>query len=381
MADDSDLDRTESPSERRLERARDSGQVARSRELSTFILMAGAAGVLYYTGAGMLDGMRLIMAHGLTLSRGELFGASTLGLRFSELTWQALLVLAPLFIALALGAIGASLLLGGWVFSAEAFAPQYGRIDPLAGIKRMFSLHGATELGKALLKATLLSAIGAWVLWDARSTLDSLGRMPLGPALREMGHLLASGLLWMCLGLAAVALVDVPLQLTRLTRMLRMTRQEVRDENRELLGDPRLKARIRSLQRAAARRRMMAQVPKADVVVVNPSHFAVALLYRESMRAPRVVAKGRDILALRIRELATENRVPILEAPPLARALYRHTELDDEIPVALYEAVALVMAYTYQLRRYRQSGGAIPLLPPDLPVPDGLDPYVEGASA
>jgi flagellar biosynthetic protein FlhB len=379
MAEENDPERTESPSERRLERAREQGQVARSRELSTFLLMVCSGAMLLGVGGSAVADLEGVMRAGLTLDHADAFRDGAMLARFQDLSVHAMAALMPLFLALIVTAIGAAVLLGGWVFSSSTFAPQFSRINPGAGLSRMVSGQGAIELAKAILKSVLLAAIGAGLLWQSRADLLNLGAMDLNVALAKLGATISRGLLWLCGGLAIIAMVDVPVQILRRLRSLRMTRQEVRDENRELLGDPRLKARIRNLQRTAARRRMMAQVPKADVVVVNPSHFAVALEYKESMRAPRVIAKGVDLIALRIREIATENNVPLMEAPPLARALYRHTEIDQEIPVALYEAVAQVMAYTMQLRRWRSAGGASPLLPHDLPIPDGLDPGIEVA--
>jgi flagellar biosynthetic protein FlhB len=374
MAEESDLEKTEAPSERRLERAREAGQVARSRELSTLLLMLVAGATLLYGGGALVDDLERVMRAGMTLERADAFSGTAMFLRVQNLATHGLLAIAPLFAALMVAAVAGPIALGGWVFSTDALLPQFSRINPGAGLGRMVSGQGAIELGKAILKSLLLGGIGAMVLWQSRTDLLTLGEMDLGQALARVGNMIAHGLIWLCLGLALIAAVDVPIQIIRRTRSLRMTRQEVRDENRELLGDPRLKARIRALQRAAARRRMMAQVPKADVVVVNPEHYAVALQYRETMRAPRVIAKGTDLIAARIREIAGEHRIPLLEAPPLARALYRHTELDQEIPVALYEAVAQVMAYTMQLRRWRDWGGASPILPTDLPVPHELDP-------
>ncbi|MGI9025394.1 MAG: EscU/YscU/HrcU family type III secretion system export apparatus switch protein, partial [Burkholderiaceae bacterium] len=219
----------------------------------------------------------------------------------------------------------------------------------------------------------LLGAIGGWILWSHRDAFAGLGAMSLTASLSTLGQIMVRDFLLLTGGLALIAAADAPLQLWRHHKALRMTRQELRDEARESEGDPAQKARIRSLQRQAAQRRMMAEVPKADVIVVNPTHYAVAIAYNASMRAPRVVAKGSALIALRIREVGSEHRVPILEAPPLARALFKHTELGREIPLALYEAVALVMAYVFQVKRFRTHGGEYPSTPAGLPVPAELD--------
>lgn len=377
MANDSDLERTEAATPRRLEKARESGQVARSRELSTFLLFGGAVILFSTYGADLMRQLQHAMGAALVITREDAFDHAAMGLRLQHFATEVLADFAPLFIVLVVVAILAALIIGGWIFSSQAFAPDPSRINPLSGLKRMFSGHGFSELLKAIAKSVVLGAMGAWLLWDMRARVLSLGSQDVAAALSTLGKLLAHAALWMCGGLALIALGDVPLQLLRHSKHLRMTRQEVMDEGREMEGDPRVRARVRALQRAIAKRRMMAAVPTADVVVVNPTHYAVALRYSESMAAPRVVAKGGDLVAQRIREIAKENRVPILDAPPLARALYRHTEIGQDIPSALYEAVALVMAYVFQLRRFNTEGGAYPLMPTRLPVPGTLDPGAE----
>jgi flagellar biosynthetic protein FlhB len=374
MAQDSDLERSEAPSQRRLDKAREDGQVARSRELSTFLLCAGAAIYFVSSGSALVDEMRLGMRAGLSISRQDAFEPSAMGQRLQLFCLHALGSLAPLFIVLAAIAVLAALAVGGWMFSVMACAPNPGRLNPLAGLKRMVSQRGLIELAKTLVKTILLACLTGWLLWDMRVAVLGLATQNVASGLDDLGGMLGHTLFWMCGGLGLIAIGDVPIQILRHRGELKMTRQDVRDEQRDVDGNPQVRARIRQLQRAMARRRMMAAVPKADVVVVNPTHYAVALCYSQSMRAPRVVAKGGDEVALRIRELAQEHRVPILDAPPLARALYRHTDIGHEIPAALYEAVALVMAYIFQLRRFNTEGGAYPLVPVSLPVPAELDP-------
>ena len=377
MAEDNDLERTESPSQRRLEKAREEGQVARSRELATFLLLLAAAGAFSWMGASLVQQIGGSLRSGLTISHREAFEVGSLGQRLHTLSLDALWTVLPLLLLLLAVSLAAPLLLGGWLFSVKAFSPNFGRLSPLSGLKRMFSLHGLGELVKAVAKSLVVGALAVWVLWDARDELLGLGAFNIVDGLDHLGDLLSITFFALIGGLALIAIADVPLQLYQHHSKLKMTRQELRDEARETEGDPAVKGRIRSLQREAARKRMMAQVPKADVIVTNPTHYAVALSYTESMRAPRVVAKGSALVAQRIREIAAEHRVPILEAPPLARALFRHTELGDEIPASLYEAVALVMAYVFQLRRYRAEGGPVPQAPGVLPVPTGLDPASE----
>ncbi len=373
MSADSDLEKTESPSPRRLAKAREEGQVARSRELSTFLaLLAGGAG-FSALGSGWVGHTLSALQGGLTVSRRDAFEARALGDHLGSFALDALIAIAPILAMIVGATVAGSLVLSGFIFSTKAFAFDVGRLSPAKGLKRLMSVDGLSELGKALLKSALLGAIAAWILWSHRDAFAGFGTMPLRSSLTALGGTLTRDFLILTAGVALIAGIDAPLQLWRHHKSLRMTKQEVRDEARESEGDPAQKARIRSLQRQAAQRRMMSEVPKADVVVVNPTHFSVAIAYNASMRAPRVVAKGSALVALRIRELAAEHRVPVLEAPPLARALYKHGDLGREIPFGLYEAVALVMAYVYQLERFRTQGGACPDAPAHLPVPADLE--------
>jgi flagellar biosynthetic protein FlhB len=278
-------------------------------------------------------------------------------------------------LALTLAAtLAAPLLLSGWVFSGKAFVPDWNRLDPLRGLRNIVSPHSLVELVKALAKCALLAALGAWSIMHAFDELQSLALQDVGGATIRLGSLVATGFFALVGGLALIAGFDVPYAIWRHRDALKMTREEMREELRESEGDPQIKARVKSLQRAAARKRMMAAVPKATVIVTNPTHYAVALSYDESMRAPRVVAKGMDKVARRIREIAAEHGVPLLEAPAVARALFRHAELDAEIPQALYAVVAQVLAYVYQVRVWKKQGGRAPLPPNDLEVPSGMDP-------
>jgi flagellar biosynthesis protein FlhB len=373
MSEGSDLERTESPSPRRLAKAREEGQVARSRELTTFLaLLAGGLGFSALGTQWVLHSTASLQTS-LVITRHDAFEPHALGERLTSFALDALIAVAPLLALIAAAAIVGNTVLGGVVFSSKAFSFDLTRLSPVKGFKRVWSVDGLSELVKAIVKSILLGAIAAWLLWTNRDAFAGLGAMSLNASLSALGQMMIHVFMLLTAGLALVAAADTPLQLWRHHKGLRMTRQEVRDEARESEGDPAMKARIRSLQRQAAQRRMMAEVPKADVIVVNPTHYSVAIAYNASMRAPRVVAKGSALIALRIREIAGEHRVPILEAPPLARALYKHTELGREIPFGLYEAVALVMAYVFQIKRYRTHGGAYPNAPVGLPVPAELD--------
>jgi flagellar biosynthetic protein FlhB len=373
MSDGSDLEKTESPSPRRLAKAREEGQVARSRELTTFLaLLAGGAG-FSALGAQWVAHSTVALQNNLVISRHDAFEPGAIGERLTAAATDALIAAAPLMLLIAGAVIASTGLLGGFIFSTKPFTVDVSRLSPMKWLKRTWSTEGLAELVKAVIKSALLGGIGGWIVWSDLEAFVALGAQSLDASLALLGHLMIKDFLLLTGGLALIAGFDAPVQLWRHHKSLKMTKQELRDEARESEGDPAQKGRIRNLQRQAARRRMMSEVPKADVIVVNPAHYSVAIAYNAGMRAPKVLAKGSALTALRIREIASEHRIPILEAPPLARALYKHTDLGREIPIALYEAVALVMAYVFQLKRFRTQGGAYPDAPTRLPVPADLD--------
>ena len=373
MSESSDLEKTESPSPRRLQKAREEGQVARSRELVTFLALLASGVGFSALGAQWVAHTTVALKGSLDFERSDAFDPLALGERLGTFASDALIAILPLLLLTAGAAIVGSALLGGFIFSSKPFTLDLSRLSPIKGLKRTWSTDGLSELVKAIVKSVLLGVIGGWILWTDRDAFAGIGSMALGASMTMLGQLIVKDFLLLTLGLAIIAGLDAPVQLWRHHKSLRMTKQELRDEARESEGDPAQKARIRSLQRQAATRRMMAEVPNADVIVVNPSHYSVAIAYNAKMRAPKVLAKGSALTALRIREIAGEHGIPILEAPPLARALYKHTDLGREIPIALYEAVALVMAYVFQIKRYRTQGGAYPTAPVGLPVPADLD--------
>jgi flagellar biosynthetic protein FlhB len=380
MAEDSDLEKTEPPSPRRLEKAREEGQVPQSRELSAFLVMAAGAGGLWALSGWFVRRGEEVMRMGLRLDRQEAFDPNAVGMNLLTMGAEAVGTLAPFFIATLVAALLAPILLtGGWVFSPKALSLKPERLDPIKGVQRMFSWQSIAEMIKGVLKALLLGGIVFWVILNERDNLFALLGQPIEAALPSFGRMLLYAFIGFVAGLAVIALIDVPFQLWRYYVGLRMTKEELKQELKELEGDPYLKARIKSQQRELARRRMMSEVPKADVVVTNPTHFAVALKYDNTkMSAPTVVAKGMNLVAWKIRELAVENKVPVLELPPLARALHRHVEVGAAIPATLYTAVAEVMAYIYQVNAFMAQGGAGNLPPPMPPVavavPAGLDP-------
>jgi len=375
MAEDSDLEKTEQPSQRRLDQAREKGQVARSRELSTFTVLLAGGGVLWFMGASFTQHMVQMLRDGLTLNRDMAFNANLMIPRLYDLALDMLFTFSPFLLAVLLVAAFSPLLLNGWLFSVEALQPKFSKMNPVSGIARMFSRNSLVELAKAIGKAMLVGGVAAWVIWHNKEAVMALGTQAVAASIPQMGHLVGASFMMIVGAMLLIVMIDVPFQLWDHNKKLMMTKEEVRQESKETEGDPMVKGRIRSLQREAARKRMMAAIPTADVVVTNPTHYAVALKYGEKgMRAPVVVAKGSHLLALRIREIAEENHVPILEAPPLARALHKHTELGESIPEALYTAVAEVLAYVYQLHRYEKQGGPRPQEPAHLPVPLELDP-------
>ena len=374
MAEDSDLEKTESATPRRLQKAREEGQIVRSRELSTFALLAaGFFGVWGMSGSigehlqGMLRAAFSFDHAGAFETRRMMIGAGVA-------SREGLYALLPILAFTGVAALFAPMALGGWQLSAKGLEPKFDRLNPIAGLGTMFSINGPIQLGMSLAKTLVVGVIGGTAIWNRREEILALAMQPLHLALANTVHLIAVCCGMTVAGMFVVAAMDVPYQLWQFHKKLRMTKEEVKREHRESEGDPHVKGRIRQQQRAIARRRMMTNVPKADVVVTNPTHFAVALQYTDGeMRAPKVVAKGVNLVAARIREIAAENNVPLLEAPPLARALYHNVELNREIPGPLYGAVAEVLAWVYQLRRFKTEGGDVPLAPTELDVPAELD--------
>jgi flagellar biosynthetic protein FlhB len=377
MAEESDLERTEPASSRRLEQAREEGNVPHSRELAAFMVLAASAVAFWTLGHWMSAGIADVLRNGLHFPREAVFDVGLMRARTGDLAIAALIVVAPVFLAILAAVAATPFLMGGWVFSTKAMQPDFTRIDPRKGLSRMFSWQSLAELFKAILKALLIALVLYLIVWQGQDRLFALMSEPLEAGLTAFTRLLLLSFSALVGGLAIIAAIDVPFQLWQYHDRLKMTRDELRREAKESEGDPQLKARIRSQQREMARRRMMSEVPKADVVVTNPTHFAVALKYDSAaMGAPVVVAKGMNLIAQRIRELAEEHHLPVLEAPPLARALHRHAEVGEQIPATLYTAVAEVMAWVYQLNAFAQqsSGMPFPVTPTHIAVPDGLDP-------
>jgi flagellar biosynthetic protein FlhB len=372
MAGNDGQEKTEQPTPKRRADARKKGQLPRSRELNTLLILLSGAGGLIFMGGHLIDGLTQIMTSGLQVPRAELFDETLLIPALAQTIVKALYMVAPFFVLMVIVALAAPTLLSGWSFSVEAIGFKWNKLDPIKGLGRVFSWRGLMELLKALVKFTLVISIAAVWLWGGADTLMQLGKEPLEAGLGHLANELSWAFLIFSAALILVAAVDVPFQLWDHTRQLRMTRQEVRDEHKESEGTPEVKGRMRQMQREIAKRRMMQEVPKADVIVTNPTHYSVALRYdQENMRAPVVVAKGADLVAMQIRSIGTAHNVPIVSAPPLARALYFNTELEQEIPAPLYLAVAQLLAYVYQLQHASDDHGSEPDVP-DFPIPDDL---------
>ena len=374
MAEESDLEKTESATPKRLEKAREEGQVARSRELASFALLA--AGFFGVWGmAGPISGhLQSILRGAFTFNHDTVLDTRQMMIGAANASKEGMLAVLPALALSAFAALAAPMALGGWLITTKPLAPNFGRLNPISGLGKIFSMQGPVQLGMSILKTMVVGGMAGSAIWSRKAQVLDLLTKPLDLALADAMHLII-----VCCGMAIgglflVAVVDVPYQMWSHAKKLRMSKEEVKREHKDSEGDPHVKGRIRSQQRAAARRRMMQAIPTADVIVTNPTHFAVALKYSDGeMRAPRVVAKGVNLVAARIRELGLENNVPLLEAPPLARALYHNVELNREIPGALYGAVAQVLAWVYQLKRYKEDGGMKPDDPTDLDVPKELD--------
>lgn len=373
MAEDAAQERTEQPTQKKLNEAREKGQVARSRELTTMAVLLAASGSMLLLGGHFVGGLGSMM-------RG-VFGAYSASAERPEYLWnvfldaltQTVVVFVPFFALVTVVALLSPMVLSGWTFSTAAMSFKWEKLDPIKGLSKIFAWRGVIELIKALLKFMVVLAVALSLLWNNYDRVVAIGTESLRGALAGAGQTLAWAFLIISSSTIVIALVDVPFQLWDYSRQLRMTRQEIREEFKDTDGNPEVKRKTREIQQEMARRRMMAEVPKADVVITNPTHFAVALKYNAlKMSAPIVVAKGRDLVAAHIRDVAVESKVPIVCAPPLSRALYYSTDLNHEIPSGLFLAVAQVLAYAYQLKRRSHRGPTEESTMDDLPIPDDL---------
>jgi flagellar biosynthetic protein FlhB len=375
MADQNAQDKSLPATPRKIAKAREDGQVARSRDLSHLAAFVMASGLVLGAGPWVLDWMGQEMARSLRFGLRELQAPGAMLERLGSAGQQFALLVLPLGSLMLLAAIAAGVAVGGWNFTLKAAAPKLEKMSPLAGIKRMFSLQQLGDTAKGCLLALGIGVLGLWLLADRLPLWQQALSLPLPAGLRHLGSVLGVALALLLLLVAAFALVDVPLQRFLHLKRLRMSFEELKKEQKDVEGNVEVKGKMKLRMREMANRRMLAQVPKADLIVMNPSHYAVALKYDEAtMAAPRVVAKGMDLMALRIRDAARGAQVPVLQAPPLARALYAHAQIDREIPAALFAAVAQVLAWVYQLRAAMAGQAPQPAALPEVQVPPGLDP-------
>ena len=379
---DSSQDKQLPASERKLKKAREEGQVVRSRDLGHFFVILAAAGVLMALTPFWMDKMQLQLNAGMRFDARAVANPDVMVQRLSQWSTQAMMMVLPFGAGVALASVAASILAGGWVMSFQVIFPKFGKLNPITGFANLLSKQQMVDALKASALGLILGATGAFFLSRVWPDMVSLMDLPLPTAIHDFGMTLGSVMTSMLLVLALFAMVDWPLQRFMFMGRMKMSHQDQKDEMKQMEGNMEAKQRIKQRMREMARKRMLAAIPTADLVVMNPTHYAVALKYDEGkMGAPRVVAKGLDLLALRIRDLATEHKVPVLEAPPLARALYANTEVDAEVPMALYGAVAQVLAYVYKLKAALAGKAPLPGNLPDLDVPASLDPAHKAAHA
>jgi flagellar biosynthetic protein FlhB len=366
-------EKSEEPTAKRLQDSKQKGEVPRSRELNTtLILMAGSIGLLTM-GKGIGDGLAELMRSSLNMDRRLMYEPLLMLKNAINTVLDAFILISPLIGLLVISVFLSPMMIGGFTFSGKKIKPKMSNMSPLKGIKKLFGTQGLMELVKSVLKITLVGGLGAFLIIKLFDDILRIGRYEFATAYSKTTEMTGWYFLAVCSTIIIISAIDIPFQIWQHKKQQRMTKKEVKDERKNTEGNPEIKGKIRGLQIEAAMRRMMEQVPKADVVITNPTHFSVALKYDDAkMGAPKLVAKGTEMVAARIREIATENDVPIVSAPPLARAIYFSTELEQEIPASLYLAVAQILAYIYQLKQAISSGMQAPDMPTDLDVPDDM---------
>ncbi len=371
--DDSSQEKTEEASARKIEKAREEGQVPRSRDLtSTAILLLSAVGLYGFAGF-MGEKILNVTRDNFTLSRASIFDPNAMIAHLAHAIYEGLMSMAPLMALLVVASIVGPIALGGWNVSSKAIMPQLNRMDPIAGLKRMFSVNALIELLKSIAKVGLILGATIWILQFYAQDMFRMVDEATPSAIIHSLEISIFAFIALCMTTIVIAAIDVPLQIYEYNKKLKMSRQDQKDESKDTDGKPEVKGRIRQLQREMAQRRMMANVPQADVVITNPTHFAIALKYDPAtMETPIMIAKGGDHTALKIREIAKAHNIEMIESPVLARAIFYTTEIDQEIPSGLYLAVAQVLAYVFQLRNYRKGRGEKPKYPRNIPVPNDM---------
>ena len=375
---DTSEEREEEPTAKRLEKGREDGQVARSQELGVAAMMIGVAFFLYLFGSYIIADLTKVFASGFTFDRKAVFDTSLLVPAFGIQAVNSFIVVVPIFVLAVIIAIASAGVMGGYIFSLKSLAPKASKINPLAGLKRIFGMKAVVDLSKALSKFVLIALVLYLVVTANFPMLTKLGFMDLEPAMAEAGRIIAFGTVLVTLTLIVAAAIDIPYQLHTFNKQMKMTKQEVKDEMKDTEGRPEVKAQIRRKQREIATGMMMSAVADADVVIVNPEHFAVALSYDPSKNgAPIMVAKGADLLAQAIRERAKEEGVPLFSSPVLARSIFYTTEINQSVPESLYYAVAQVIAYIFNLNSFER--GAQTAKKPTPKVPDDMRYNADGS--
>jgi len=371
MAEDSGLDKTEQPTAKRIEDARKKGQIPRSKELDVFVSLMVAVIMLYYFGRGIVDGLISLMQQQFQLSREVIFSNKSITIYFTQVLMDGMMLIIPFALVLTVTTLLRPMLMGGWNFSMESMSPKLSKFNPMKGLKRMFGMQGIVELLKAILKTALILTVTKILFTSYLPEFMGLIDEPVKSAIFHAADIILIGLIILSSTLVLLVIIDVPYQLWKYNKDMMMTKQEVKDENKQSEGDPLVKGRIRQMQMQMAQGRMMNDVPEADVIVTNPTHFAVALKYDQTNSgAPIMLAKGTDLVAAHIRNIATGADVPLVAVPPLARALYYSTEIGEEIPSGLFQVVAQVLAYVYQLKMAEKKHTIKPRFPEDLLIPN-----------
>ncbi|GJM11629.1 MAG: flagellar biosynthesis protein FlhB [Pseudohongiella sp.] len=370
MAENSAQEKTEEATPKRKLDSRKKGQAPRSKELQTFTSLLAAGFAMLFFGKGIVNGLTTTLVGSLSFEREYAFSDTILSMQMSSAAQGFVTLLFPLFVTLFVASLMSSMALGGWIFSFSQVQPKFERLNPLKGLAKIFSIKSLIELPKSIGKFVLVAGVAIFVLNLALEDIYALSLQPIMSALSSAGALM----IWCFFGFSSVLIVvvaiDVPVQLWEYRKQLKMTKQETKDESKETDGRPEVKSAIREKQQEFARQRMMAEVPTANVIITNPTHFAVALRYEQNGSfAPKVVAKGQDLVAARIREVGEEHGVVVFSAPPLARALYASTDLNQEIPANLFVAVAQVLAYVFHLQNAMSSNGKRPVAPDNIPIP------------
>jgi len=370
MADDSGLDKTEQPTAKRITDARKKGQIPRSKELDVFVSLMVAVIMLLFLGRGIVDGIIGLMQQQFQLSREIIFSNKSITIYFTQVLMDGMMLIVPFALVLTVTTLLRPLLMGGWNFSMESMSPKLSKFNPMKGLKRMFGLQGIVELFKAIIKTVLILTVAKILFSSYLPEFMGLIDEPVKSAIFHAADIILICLIILSSTLVLLVIIDVPYQLWKYNKDMMMTKQEVKDENKQSEGDPLVKGRIRQMQMQMAQGRMMNDVPEADVIVTNPTHFAVALKYdQQNSGAPIMLAKGTDLVAAHIRNIATGNDVPLVAVPPLARALYYSTEIGEEIPSGLFQVVAQVLAYVYQLKIAEKKHTIKPRFPDNLDIP------------